>query len=515
MLMAVLTVCVLSLTATSCKDDDNDNGNGTEQQGSDSTEGTMTLADDQLSSLIYQWCDVQSGDLSSSSLRQKTYEVTEGVVTDESRPTVRSVEVGTIEGADAYAARALHALGIDNQSPAGFSFSDAEVGTVSYKHGGTDANVLATVDVDVKQLPGLTRMQLVKQLPENAGGEPYYQMGDVICFSKKNPNTGYKETNYAICVSRHTKSQKAVFITLNDQKMHKKGKFGWDNVGNDSVWSASQPNASETSLYNWLKYIVFDEEKWQAVRHHLIEAVGMDEEDINTLVPATEAQRHNLLYILRDDLDHLMLEVSMHWMEVANRDIPSGAHTAEGFVYRDLNTDGSNKLVAPHGHLLANCVRYKTYWNFSPWEQWVPYIWVIREKDHQTLEGQLNNTPSLSTLSTSHFKWKSLGTFELKQTLDQNTHHDKVQAGIYYVYLVACHWKHVLSYAGSGDYNFLFDFTLDSKFSPEKEAIEKFGLDKSECWWDRREITSSEFSFTDEGKRNTDYNDIYIQKNEQ
>ena len=175
-LMAVLTVG-LSFAVTSCKDDDNDNGNGTEQQGSDSTEGTMTLADDQLSSLIYQWCDVQSGDLSSSSLRQKTYDVTEGVVLDESRPTVRSVEVGTIEGADAYAARALHALGIDNQNPAGFSFSDAEVGTVSYKHGGTDANVLATVDVDVKQLPGLTRMQLVKQLPENAGGAPYYELG--------------------------------------------------------------------------------------------------------------------------------------------------------------------------------------------------------------------------------------------------------------------------------------------------------------------------------------------------
>ena len=53
-LMAVLTVG-LSFAVTSCKDDDNDNGNGTEQQGSDSTEGTMTLADDQLSSLIYQW----------------------------------------------------------------------------------------------------------------------------------------------------------------------------------------------------------------------------------------------------------------------------------------------------------------------------------------------------------------------------------------------------------------------------------------------------------------------------
>ena len=29
------------------------------------------------------------------------------------------------------------------------------------------------------------------------------------------------------------------------------------------------------------------------------------------------------------------------------------------------------------------------------------------------------------------------------------------------------------------------------------------------------EITSSEFSFTDEGKRNTYYTDIYIQKNDQ
>ena len=121
-LMALL-VCGLSLVATSCKDDDNSENNGTEQQGGDSVEGTMTLVDDQLSSLIYQWCDVQSYDLSGSALRTKTYDVTEGVVMDESRPTVRCVEVGTIEGADAYAARALYALGIDNQSPAGFTFS--------------------------------------------------------------------------------------------------------------------------------------------------------------------------------------------------------------------------------------------------------------------------------------------------------------------------------------------------------------------------------------------------------
>ena len=182
--MAALTVG-LSFAVTSCKDDDNDNGNGTEQQGSDSTEGTMTLADDQLSSLIYQWCDVQSGDLSSSSLRQKTYDVTEGVVLDESRPTVRSVEVGTIEGADAYAARALHALGIDNQNPAGFSFSDAEVGTVSYKpefswtyEAGTKLRVLESrLTLDAALFLTSVRDQQIARFSDNGYGRMMVNAG--------------------------------------------------------------------------------------------------------------------------------------------------------------------------------------------------------------------------------------------------------------------------------------------------------------------------------------------------
>ena len=514
-LMAVLTVG-LSFAVTSCKDDDNDNGNGTEQQGSDSTEGTMTLADDQLSSLIYQWCDVQSGDLSSSSLRQKTYDVTEGVVLDESRPTVRSVEVGTIEGADAYAARALHALGIDNQNPAGFSFSDAEVGTVSYKHGGTDANVLATVDVDVKQLPGLTRMQLVKQLPENAGGEPYYQMGDVICFSKKNPNTGYKETNYAICVSQHTKSQKAVFITLNDQKMHKKGKFGWDGVGTDSVWSASQPNASETSLYNWLKYIVLDEDKWQAVRHHLLEAVGMDEEDINTVVPSGDAQRHQLIFNMSEEYN-IMLDVMQTPEESDKIGIWGGAALAGSYFWNYINQAETDFCSAPHGNLLANWVRYKTYFDFSPWNMWVPYIILVKDSQFAEWQTGLNKVVPLTSLSTSHFKWKDLGTVTLTRTLSGNTYlgTKTVKPKTFHVLLVATHWRHITVRNLDEPTKIIFDFTKDWRQQPDKKLLTREGYNDIQCIWNRMEITSSEFSFTDEGKRNTYYTDIYIQKNDQ
>ena len=523
--LTALLVGGLSLAVTSCKDDDNSENNGTEQQGGDSVEGTITLADDQLSSLIYQWCDVQSYDLSGSALRTKTYDVTEGVVMDESRPTVRSVEVGTIEGADAYAARALYALGIDNQSPAGFTFSDAEVGTVSYKHGGgSDANVLATVDVDVKQLPGLTRMQLVKQLPENAGGgEPYYKLGDVISYTRKNLVTKQKETNYAICVSKHTKNEKAVFITLNDQEMHSKGKFGWKGVGNDTVWSASMPNASDQSLYNWLKDIVFDETKLAAVRNYLRETADLSENQINMVVPATDAQRQRLLMGM-NDTQTLIFSVNMTAKETQVANVKAGSLAATNFTLRYIDDNENNFVCAPHGYLLANYVRYNTYWDFSSWDQWVPYITVIENFEADGWAERLKKIAAFNTVSPSHFKWKRLGDFDLTVTLDQHkllrdNFKKKINPQKYTAFLVAVYWKHEPSRGQMGrTCKLLFDFThiwKNSDFPEDSRAMSYANYDDPDDYWDRANITSTEIKFTDQGKRNTDYKDVYIPINNQ
>ena len=151
MLMAALTVG-LSLAATSCKDDDKNNDNGENMEQMASTGGDLTMEEVQLSSLISNFSAVQADELlAQSGWQQKTYDVDFGMVLDESRPTVRTVEVGTLEEADEEACALLDQLGIDFQSPAGFQFSNASVGTVSYQHGGgSDANTLAVINLDVR-----------------------------------------------------------------------------------------------------------------------------------------------------------------------------------------------------------------------------------------------------------------------------------------------------------------------------------------------------------------------------
>ena len=152
-LMAALTVG-LSFAVTSCKDDDNDSG-GENMEQLESTGGEVSMEDIQLSTLISNFAEVQADELlAQSGWQQKTYEATLGTVLDESRPTVRSIELGTIEAADERAEAMLRELGIDGQSPSGFQFSNASVGTVSYQHGGgSDANTLAVINLDVRQLP--------------------------------------------------------------------------------------------------------------------------------------------------------------------------------------------------------------------------------------------------------------------------------------------------------------------------------------------------------------------------
>ena len=129
-LMAALTVG-LSFAVTSCKDDDNDSG-GENMEQLESTGGEVSMEDIQLSTLISNFAEVQADELlAQSGWQQKTYEATLGTVLDESRPTVRSIELGTIEAADERAEAMLRELGIDGQSPSGFQFSNASVGTVS------------------------------------------------------------------------------------------------------------------------------------------------------------------------------------------------------------------------------------------------------------------------------------------------------------------------------------------------------------------------------------------------
>lgn len=168
--------------------------------------------DDVLAGLICKWCDVQPGELKGA-WQQKTYEASIGDIYYESRPTERSIVVGTMAEADKYAVEVFRTLGIDSQAPDGFSYKNDEVGSVSYKHS-SEGTTLAVIDVEVKQIPQLSRITLLTTPPTNAETTPYYKMGDVIKY----------EGRYYICVSNHKGKQKARFITFNDQAdLHHRG----------------------------------------------------------------------------------------------------------------------------------------------------------------------------------------------------------------------------------------------------------------------------------------------------
>ena len=191
LLLLAALVLGLGMTATSCKDDDDDAKK--EEKSGDSQTGMSELADDQLRDLICQWCDVQKDELAGTAWKNQTFEPTIGFVDDESTPFYRSLPVGTLEEADHYAVLALGTLGIDGNKPDGFSFSDDKVGTVSYRHS-EEPNILAVIDVEIRQLPRLVRLYLTKQAGDNAVRPPYYQCGNVIKYKNR----------YYICASQST-----------------------------------------------------------------------------------------------------------------------------------------------------------------------------------------------------------------------------------------------------------------------------------------------------------------------
>ncbi len=182
-LMATM-ICCLSLAVTSCKDDDNsDNGNGSSEQ-----------ADQEPAAADRFWAvaaNLVSPFDVTDDYADKTFEPTIGEPTD-GNTTVRTVNATDINVA---AASFASITGTDiSAETSTYTFHDDAVGTLTYNKS-TDGQSLATVDVSIKQIPGLQR--IVYQSPEQMGdnavtdGVPYYSFGDVIKRLNKNGITEY------------------------------------------------------------------------------------------------------------------------------------------------------------------------------------------------------------------------------------------------------------------------------------------------------------------------------------
>ena len=178
MLMAVV-VLGLGMGVTACSDDDDDKKGGqtTEEMGADPYDkhGEAGTA---LMTLLSQLATVDS---LPDNWRDATFEPSVGMALDASQPFVRTITVNSA----AEAVIRYNSL-TDKNLPASTkndTYTVDGVGTLTLNVAG-GGDVLATIDVNVKQLPKLTQLRLVttSSIGENGSfkGEPYYHFGDIV-----------------------------------------------------------------------------------------------------------------------------------------------------------------------------------------------------------------------------------------------------------------------------------------------------------------------------------------------
>ncbi len=182
------TVCCLSLAVTSCKDDDNSNNGG---NNSGQADGATDAADRfwAVAANLVSPFDV------TDDYADKTFEPTIG------EPTDGNTTVRVVVTADEETAAANFSAIVDANLTAGattYTYHDDAVGTLTYNKS-ADGKSLATVDVSIKQIPGLQRIvyKTPDQMGENAvhDGVPYYSFGDIVSRTRTD---GVKE--YWICI---------------------------------------------------------------------------------------------------------------------------------------------------------------------------------------------------------------------------------------------------------------------------------------------------------------------------
>ena len=473
--LIVATLCGLCLAATSCKDDDNKDNDGEDMEQWESTGSSLSMEDGQLSSLISNFADVQESELlQTSGWQQKTYEAELGLVLDQSRPNVRTIEVGTVEYADERALTLLNELGIDGTNPSGFTYNNANVGTVSYQHGGgSDANTLAVINIDVKQLPGISQLRMVKELPANAATFGYYSQGDIV----------RKDGRLWICTTPALKEgDKTYFITL--RNTHSTDNCKWGTY-KDYVYNRYDPMADYTQVANWLYAFVMDPVGYNETINHLNDA-GIDTDDvISQLIPSNDNQRRAFLKQLYYDIDSIPVEplILTQWIE-KNKWGPT--------------PKANGRYCSPHGMLLANKFRYA----LSPCEYWVPFICWTKGNNKQAMVDKLNRLASqVGTRNGDHFQHHISNV----NTIDDNEMATFAGDREYIIVNAAVYWTH--SYFGDNRNQWaMFNFLQDWADHPELD--QKITTNP----WISRNVTSKQMDFVDTGLAKAGLEPVWIRR---
>ena len=133
-----------------------------------------------------------------------TVEPTIGQAIDPSNPYVRYVSASSAASANV-TYRSMISADVTADSVTNHSWSKDGIGTLDFKVVSGQPDVVATVDVDVKQLPHLRQIRFVppSAMPENSSwftGDPFYQFGDIV--------KDVQEGTYWICARPADKAAK-------------------------------------------------------------------------------------------------------------------------------------------------------------------------------------------------------------------------------------------------------------------------------------------------------------------
>ena len=196
-------LCGLCVGVTSCSDDDDEPKS--EEQKEQETQQKASNFWNVVGQLV-------SVDDVTDDYEGKTFEPTYGIA-DATNATTRIVNTNDMQTAAQRFANLVDAKGI-NENTASYKWSDPEIGTMTYRKGGDPSN-WATVDVDIKAVPGLQRI-IYREGGEGDNGKfstkAYYRFGDVVSREvtaasnadktndHRGENNGGKITEYWICV---------------------------------------------------------------------------------------------------------------------------------------------------------------------------------------------------------------------------------------------------------------------------------------------------------------------------
>ena len=192
----------LGITVTSCSDDDEDEPKSEEQKEQEAQQKASNFWN-----VVGQLVSV---DDVTDDYEGKTFEPTYGLP-DATNATTRIVNTNDMKTAAQRFANLVDAKGI-NENTASYTWSDPEIGSMTYTRGGDPSN-WATVDVDIKAVPGLQRI-IYREGGEGDNGKfqglAYYRFGDVVSrkvTAASDPNktndhrgSGNEITEYWICV---------------------------------------------------------------------------------------------------------------------------------------------------------------------------------------------------------------------------------------------------------------------------------------------------------------------------